>query len=145
MMLSNEKQRITGETISTRNLDGRGVPYQYARFLNTLPWSHFATFTTRESIGRFATRRLIQKISKKIPIRSSQSNVKIFWAAEQFKSKDGYHIHCLINCPLPGHIAELKSWYENNHGFCKILPKNGRASDYVVKNISHVLNDYDLL
>jgi len=125
------------------NLDGRCGSNHYAKFINTLPWTHFGTFTTKHILSLNATRRLANGIAFRIP--NQRNSIKMFWVAEQFKSGDGYHLHCLINCSEQLFIYQIKNWYENTHGFCRILPKNDRASSYLIKNLRHPLSDYGVI
>lgn len=125
------------------HLDDRGGSNQYATFLDTIPWTHFATFTTKHILTLNATRRLANRIASKMP--TQRNSIKMFWVGEQFKSGDGYHLHCLINCDREVYINQLKIWYEDLYGFCKILPKNGRASSYVTKCLGHGLIEYDII
>jgi hypothetical protein len=117
---------------------------EYARFLNTLPFTHFATFTTKGISGKEAIRRLANRIGKQIKTYIKTSGVKMFWVAEAFQSGDGFHIHALLYCPQPGQVARIEKWYQV-YGRCKIYPKNYRAAAYVVKHITHQQNQYDLV
>jgi hypothetical protein len=128
-----------------RALDGRGMPHQYSKFLNTLPWTHFGTFTTKEQLTLDASRRLVDKIASKLPTPKEKLGCKLFWVAEQFKSGDGYHFHILLNCVGSAHIKHLKDWYEGSYGFCKILNVNGRAASYMTKYLGRPLTDYGIV
>lgn len=128
-----------------RALDGRGMQYEYSKFLNTLPWTHFGTFTTQEPLTLNSLRKLVDKMASKIPTPKQQTDCRLFWVAEQFKSGDGYHLHILINCMGRAHIAHLKGWYEGSYGYCKILPVNGRAASYMTKYLGHSLTDYGIV
>lgn len=123
------------------NLDTRSVPSEYAKFLDKLEWTHFATFTTKLEVGYKAVERLAEKIAKKIPTKNS-AGLKMFWVGEQFANGDGYHLHCLIFCPQSREANQLKMWYEATHGLCKVLSKKNGASSYVVKKLDHRLTEY---
>jgi hypothetical protein len=126
-------------------LDGRGIRHEYSKFFNTLHWTHFGTFTTKEPLTLNSSRKLVENIASKIPTPKEQNASKLFWVAEQFKSGDGYHLHILINCLGRAHIAHLKAWFEGSYGYCKILPVNGRAASYMTKYLGHPLTDYGLV
>ena len=133
------------------SLDGPLMPKRqtindsYARHLDRFNWTHFATFTTKNELGIKAARRLAETIGSKIHCHMLQSKLKMFWMAEAFSFRDVYHLHCLLYCPRPGDAEQLKKWSEKSIGTCRILPKKGRASDYVVKHIHKAHSDYDLI
>lgn len=126
-------------------LDGKSMRYEYSKFFNTMPWTHFGTFTTQEPLSLNTYRKLADKIASKIPCPKQQNAFKLFWVAEQFKPGDGYHLHILINCLDRTHIHHLKAWYEGSYGYCKILPVNGRAASYMTKHLGHHLTDYGII
>ncbi len=131
-------------------LDRDGVPNRqpfnshYARHLDTYPWTHFGTFTTKQALSQKATFRLASEIASQIHCLMIPSKLKMFWVAEAFNSRDGYHLHCLLYCPREQDIVHLKHWYKR-YGLCKILPKRGGASSYVAKYLHRDNNEYDYI
>ena len=138
--MNNTKTRINNSS-----LDDKSISNHYAIFLDTLPWTHFATFTTKLILSQNAAPRLATKIASQINAQMPTNHLKMFWVAEAFKSGDGYHLHILLYSPRNHDINRLKLWYENSHGFCKILPKRGPASAYVVKFIHKEQTEYGLI
>jgi hypothetical protein len=67
---------------------------KYVDWLSEMEWSYWCTFTTRYELTLKSARRLMERfhaINKR-----SDLNVRMFWVAEKFELKDGYHTHALL-------------------------------------------------
>ena len=62
-----------------------------ADYLGSLPWDFFMTGSTGYELTLKSARRLAERYSNNLPAGS-----KLFWVAEKFECKDGYHIHGLV-------------------------------------------------
>jgi hypothetical protein len=127
-----------------KNRLDRSMPGATARFVDTFKWSHDCTFTCKEPLGRNAARRLAEKIAARVPQSSQKKRIKMFWVAEPAASGD-YKLRCFIYCTDRLALKALSAWYQRSIGYCKILPKSGRASDYITKNIASEQVEYDFI
>ena len=57
-------------------------------------WTWFATFTTPYELTLPSARRLVERTVKEW--RKIDASAKVFWVAEKFELKDGYHLHALV-------------------------------------------------
>lgn len=117
------------------------VLLQYGKWLEDQPWDYFATFTTKYSITLKSARRMMGGLSKKVCVRSDSM---IFWVAEKFQLRDGYHMHALIRTPIDS--RQLWSWWFKRYGRNEIRafrPDVG-ATGYVAKYVTKNLTDYDV-
>lgn len=111
----------------------------YSDYLAAEDWDFFATCTTRYPITLKSTRRLADKLAKV----SKAHNM--FWAAEPFQVRDGFHFHALIKTD----VEQQKLWkywskYYGRAQFSKYEPMIG-AEGYCAKYINKYLSDYDFL
>lgn len=119
---------------------------QISLWLNQFEWTFFCTFTTEFKLTLNSARRAMQRLFEKI--RSRISNVRLFWVAERFESKCGYHIHALIYVNPEGKEVSLNcfkcvqnSWKAVSGGrkknFAEISRFNGKlgASFYITKEL----------
>ena len=65
----------------------------YANWLDTMPWDFFCTFTTRYSLTIPQARKAMERL---YPRTFDYGGSTLFWCAEPFDTKCGYHIHGLI-------------------------------------------------
>jgi len=136
-----------------------------AEYLDSQPWDFFMTGSTGKSLSLPSARRLAERYFSMMPASS-----KLFWVAEKFECKDGYHIHGLLD--LQGsdlrddrsRTGVLANWWQlatGNH--CKSNDSDGirweiwnqidlqpymksvGASGYCAKYINKKHTDYDLL
>ena len=117
---------------------------QLAGFLDALNFTHFCTFTTTLPIGLGSTRRIAEKLYF---FMGGSRLSSIFWVAEKFEVREGYHFHALIRTPL--RPVDIWNWYFSRYGRCQIidntLPERMLpASFYVSKYITKKVSDYDL-
>jgi hypothetical protein len=65
----------------------------YIDYLQTLPWTFFITGSTRYELTLKSVRRLMERWYEAICTERS----RLFWVAEKFELKDGYHSHGLLH------------------------------------------------
>jgi hypothetical protein len=115
-----------------------------AGFLSSIDFSHFCTFTTRKPVSMAATRRIAENVAQWC---GAGDYTTMFWAAEKFDVREGYHFHALLKSPL--HPIEIFNWYYPRYGRCQIIHNNDpdrrhSASYYCSKYITKALADYDI-
>lgn len=131
----------------------------FANFINTFEWQFFCTFTTPYSLSLASSRRSMDKLKNYLDNQFTGS--KVFWFAEEFDVKEGYHIHALIQLEkcdqnsLDKNITALKkAWKILSRGDRKSIlnthivqyDKDKGGNFYVSKYINRPnINDYDLL
>jgi len=127
------------------------ITYQraFSDFLGKYKFETFATFTTKKTLQLTGARRMAENFARHIDAGNSST---MFWAAEPFDSKIGYHFHGLIN--TYGRISNLEMrnyWSEYKDfgysDFLKIHRKLGakdQIENYCSKYITKRLADYDL-
>ena len=113
-------------------------------FLDVIDFSHFCTFTTRKPVSVAATRRIAEKVAKFVDAGRASS---MFWAAEKFDVREGFHFHALLSTPL--HPLEIFNWYYPRYGRCQIInntepERRQAASYYCSKYVTKELADYDV-
>lgn len=64
----------------------------YISYLEALPWNFFITGSTRYELTLKSTRRLMERWYEGFKTDESM----LFWVAEKFECKDGYHAHGLL-------------------------------------------------
>lgn len=146
---------ITGDTCTsgvphTKNVDA------YGKWLDSLDWDYFCTFTTRYQLSVKMARNTAQRFFKHLS-RYSEDGVKMFWVAEPFDTKFGCHIHALLQAK-PYHSKPIvqikKSWQvvtkchnerEYNNTAIKKYVKTKGAHFYVSKYLHLPGADYDII
>ena len=69
------------------------------RYLEALSWTFYLTGSTRYELTLKSTRRLFERWFDKFKV----DHARLFWVAEKFELKDGYHGHGLLYLPAgPG-------------------------------------------
>jgi len=122
-------------------------------WLESMKWSYWVTGTTPYELTLKSARRAMEGVSKYIDIPH-----RIFWVAEPFDCKEGFHCHYIIFFDMPvqtklfdmtWHIV-LQSWRKSTG--CKSARihatkyrKNGGVTKYVAKYITKNLSDYDII
>ncbi len=66
----------------------------YVEYVASLPWDFFCTFTTRYKLTLPSARRLMGRLHDRLS--SEVSKNRLFWVAEPFDCKEGYHCHGLL-------------------------------------------------
>lgn len=113
-------------------------------FLNCVEFTHFCTFTTRKPITIASTRRIAENVAKYVDAGRSTS---MFWAAEKFDVREGYHFHALLETVIPA--IDIFDWYYPRYGRCQIIDnrlpdRQQQASYYCAKYVTKQLADYDI-
>lgn len=68
----------------------------YAEYLGTFDWDFFCTFTTPYTLTLKSARRLMEKYHKDM---AKGGSTLLFWVAEPFDVKEGFHTHALLKVP----------------------------------------------
>ena len=72
---------------------GKQILNSYANYLGTFDWDYFATFTTGYELTLKSARRSMGRFHDKM---NNYGGSTLFWVAEPFECKDGYHTHALL-------------------------------------------------
>lgn len=115
-----------------------------AGFLDAVDFKYFCTFTTRKPVSLGATRRIAEKVAHYIDAGRTST---MFWAAEPFDVREGYHFHALMRTPY--NSMDIFAWYFPRYGRCQIIDnqdpdRRQSASYYCSKYLTKGLADYDL-
>lgn len=70
------------------------VAKAYADWIDGMDWNWWCTFTTQYELTLPSARRLMERYAK--ILRSYHLQTEIFWVAERFECRDGWHIHGLM-------------------------------------------------
>ena len=128
----------------------------YAEWLNKMKWQFYCTFTTRYSMSMKSARRAMERLHSHLS--SHYGKVTLFWVAEPFDTKYGYHTHALIFVENQL-VKSLKALIMNawqvvssgkggklsNHTVLKPYDKKLGANFYVAKYMFSKNADYDVL
>lgn len=108
--------------------------------LEGIDWTHFATLTTRYVISLDQIRRLMTQHSRRWCCYDDQ---RMFWVAESFRDRGGYHAHCLLKSHL--WATDLWKYWVHRYGRARveIFNPNIGASGYVTKYVTKEIADYD--
>jgi hypothetical protein len=136
------------------------VQNAFGEWLQSYTWTHWATFTTPYTLTLPSARRLMQRFGEMrvSPAPGSKKVVKrLFWAAEPFDCKEGYHTHALVEIDEGMPYKAVLNAYQIASGNKKISktkwsrvqmsaynPQKA-AAFYLSKYISKKLADYDLM
>jgi hypothetical protein len=131
----------------------------YADFLDKREWNLWATMTTPQELTLPGARRAIQKLHQQLYKNGYPS--EIFYVAEPFDTKEGFHLHSLIRFANleqsennAGAFNELISTWKVVSGFknsrvhaerYKNFHDGGGANFYVGKYMQKSKCDYDFL
>ena len=132
----------------------------YQEFLSDIPWDYMCVFSTDYSLSENSARRLMERLHARLKkmAYANADGLMLFWIAEKFKAKDGYHLHALIKEPPS---LKLITEYEINLAFqivsgarkkgkCfrtdikKYNPKLNGAR-YCAKDLIHYSTSYDFI
>ena len=123
----------------------------WIELLSAQQWTFFITLTTEYRLTINAARNAVERFFAKIKWKGVE---RMFWVAEPFQAKDGYHIHLLVqSTPQLQAKYIFESWQIASGG--KRLSLNNRvdikefdplkgASHYVAKHIQSKYSDYDI-
>lgn len=115
-----------------------------AGFLSAVDFTHFTTFTTRKPISVNSARRIAENLAKFL---DAGRTTTMFWAAEAFDTREGFHFHALLRTPM--NAMEIFDWYFKRYGRCQIINNTDpdtrhSASYYCGKYVTKKLADYDI-
>jgi len=128
----------------------------YGQWLSQYDWSYWITFTTRYTLTLPSGRRLMERFWNHTDFKRT-GNARLFWCAEPFDLREGYHLHGLLKCNgiiTIKMIAQIHNYACGNVDLRKedwhriqvqrYDSKLG-AGHYVAKYITKRLADYDIL
>ncbi len=124
-------------------------PYQksFSDFLSDHKFKTFGTFTTKRPLSLPGARRLATNFARKIGAGETTS---MFWTAEPFDAREGFHFHALINTFGTWSNTEMWDYWTNEKGFgrSQFVPvrktrEKNLVEDYCSKYISKKMADYD--
>ncbi len=135
------------------------VQQSFGTWLGSHSWTHWGTFTTPYTLTLPSARRLMERFgTMRVGAVGSPKVVKrLFWAAEPFDCREGYHTHALVQIaegmPYKAAINAFQVASGNKDlGKAKWARVQLSAYDpeqaacfYVSKYISKKLADYDLI
>jgi hypothetical protein len=138
----------------------------YVDYLSTLDWTYFITGSTRYELTLKSVRRLMDRWFNAYRIDGS----RLFWVAEKFEVKDGFHAHGLLYVPgdpegtfLFTKLIDHWQWATGNKAIScegrvinwdkagwnalnlKVYDKKRGAGGYCAKYVFKNNSDYDLL
>jgi len=116
----------------------------FGDYLNEFKWNYWCTFTTRRPISINSARRVATQLGRLFCAKDLLNvDPLMFWAAEPFDAREGFHIHALLKCDYDK--KTIQKLCNEKYGRSTILEyENGKgATDYCAKYISKNLSDYD--
>lgn len=125
----------------------------YGQWLQQFDWDYFCTFTTQHEMTLPSIRRAMEGYWEGI---AKGSTGRLFWGAEPFELKDGFHCHALLKVPPEYSFSMLTQLWrqvsgaknmKNGKAYCKLLKYNKSlgAGHYCTKYITKGLSDWDIL
>jgi hypothetical protein len=128
------------------------VQTNFGKWLSGENWTHWTTLTTKKEMTINSARRQAEGFHK---ILNLAGDAKIFFAAEPFDTKEGHHLHALLQLPEQLKYTDIhKAWQyvsgsktRANNNRIQIEEYNSQkgATFYIGKYITKYLCDYDLL
>jgi hypothetical protein len=121
----------------------------FGGFLESTEWSYWCTFTTGWELTLPSARRMANKIFTKFCGAMGQGdlfqieNPAMFWAAEPFDCRNGFHIHALMRTGADA--KQIYTWSKKKYGRAQVIKyqKGKGAASYCGKYITKRLSDYD--
>jgi hypothetical protein len=124
----------------------------YANWLTPMDWTHWATCTTGYEMTLKSARRAMERYHKFLKLAGPAT---MFWAAEPYDCKDGYHTHALIKVPEMYQFKNLVDLWQTASGGANLKkwqridmqkydPKRG-AGFYLAKYVNKNISDFDFL
>jgi hypothetical protein len=144
---------VPKQNVSLKVAGANGI----ADYLKEQDWKRFCTFTTGYELTLPSARRLMERFYNRASDKVFDSMpIKLFWVAEKFEVKDGYHTHGLLNYPVK---------YEEQFNVMEVLTETFRvvskqsnarvnlskynkkrsAAKYCAKYLLKSCSDYDFL
>lgn len=139
-----------------RQADRDPIVQAWGEYLDKRDWQLWTTLTTHRELTLPGARRSINKLSQFL--QQNNYPAEIFWAAEPFDLKEGYHLHSLVRFTdlerrqdnKAQYNALVKGWRQiTGDKTARIYSERYRedkgAHLYVGKYISKKLCDYDMI
>lgn len=139
----------------TSGLPSNEIIIAYADWLNSMDWGFYCTLTTRYSMSVKSARRSAERLYSHL--QKNIGGIRLFWVAEPFDAKYGYHIHALIHFvnPILYDAKELikKAWQviskgkggkEYNNTVIQPYKSELGANYYVSKYVLRNNSDFDI-
>jgi hypothetical protein len=118
------------------NLSQKSELDSYAEWINQTDWSFFCTFTTHYELTLPSARRLMERTHQKY--LNYFGECQLFWVAEPFECKEGFHTHGLLKVPetalnkskvLPKfHFQNVVDMYQSMVGGKVLKNDNGKLT-----------------
>jgi len=129
---------------------------EFSVWLNSFDFDTFGTFTTARTLTLPGCRRMAGRFYREFP------QIEMFWAAEPFSIRTGYHFHALIKTGENGFLfhdrfkdysrVNMFEYWTNfkqfgRSDFQPIKKEFGEnwTAEYITKYISKGLSDYDII
>jgi hypothetical protein len=137
-------------------IDRKRTQDAYVQWLDTFEWSYWCTGTTNYELTLKSARSLMERFYKNLQKHAFFLGNKptLFWVAEPFDCRDGFHTHFLMKVHTDIPYDELKKIWnlscgksnsEFKHRFhIEKYNKEKGARSYCIKYIQKKLSDYDL-
>ena len=130
---------------------------EYGNLLGQTNWTFYCTLSTQKSLSIKSAQRYIERTHEQLQTKYNLET-QMYWVAEPFDSKYGYHLHCLVkfNCEDPHKYKKelIKAWqivtkgsYGKWYNLTTILPyyANLGGRYYLVKGIDNNNIEYGFL
>ena len=130
---------------------------EYGKYLGLTDWTFYCTLSTHYSLRVKSAQRYIEKTHEQLE-HNFNLKTQMYWVAEPFDSKYGFHIHCLVkfSCkdPLEHKKDLIKAWQRVTKGkngkkynWTNIVPYDPKLGGkfYVVKGIGRNDVEYGFL
>jgi hypothetical protein len=125
---------------------------QYGKWLEGYSWSHYATCTTGYEMTLPSARRAMHKFHD---LLDKAAPCKMFWAAEPFDVKDGYHTHVLLDVNSAVQYKNIVDLWQKASGGQRLgkwqridlqdYDSTQGATKYLSKYVTKRLSDFDFL
>jgi hypothetical protein len=105
----------------------------YGEWLGQFDWDYYCTFTTNYQLSLKSARRLMHRFYDMNDFKKL-GGISLFWAAEPFDTKYGYHTHGLLKAPDGVPIKFLSEIYQVAAGNVSLSQANWHKVDFVPYN-----------
>lgn len=136
------------------------IKKEWSDWLESIQWNYFATFTTPYEMTLNSARRIMDRYHSKMTMPGRED--LMFWVAEKYELKDGYHLHALIKTEFPWDHRSLWDLWQLVSVYCgqktnrtdgKVFNRadikkrdfRKKAGSYMTKYITKSVCDFDLL
>ena len=130
---------------------------EYGNFLGHTNWTFYCTLTTRYPLNIKSAQRYIERCQEQLRT-TFNLKTQMYWVAEPFDSKYGFHLHCLVKFdgeePHKYKKELIKAWqmvtkgsYGKKYNWTSIVPYDANLGGrfYVVKWIGRNDVEYGFL